>query len=70
MLVDTKTFPYRVDIPWRRGDTINSWDQVCVKAIDTYGLPGYRYMTDSSTDEMIFYFKFEEDAMWFRLSSQ
>ena len=69
MLVDIDEFPYRVGIPWRNGDTINSWDKVCVDVIKRYGLPGYRYKTHPSADEMIFYFKSEEDAIWFRLSS-
>lgn len=70
MLVDTKKFPYAVNIPWRNGDEIQSWDKVCIECVINYGLPGDKYVTSSSVDNMIFYFKDERDAIWFRLQAE
>lgn len=70
MLVDTKKFPYKVEIPWRKGDSVSRWDKVCVQCVVAYGLPGDKYMTSSTQDNMTFYFKDEKDALWFRLTSE
>lgn len=63
MLVDTKKFPYRVRIHW----TTKPWNEICVTAIETYGLPGSKYVTDATSDYMDFYFTDDKDAIWFSL---
>ena len=69
-LVDTELYPYRVNIPWRRGDTINSWDQVCIDCVEQFGLPGSRYRTVVTSDYMEFHFTNETDALWFSLKAE
>lgn len=64
---DTK-FKYSVRIDWKKGDTINDWDQKCIWAIETYGLPGKKYTTFLSEEYMEFIFKSEKDAIHFSLA--
>jgi hypothetical protein len=47
--------------------TISRWDNVCIYAIEHYGLPGTRYITDISADRMIWSFKDPRDALMFKL---
>lgn len=70
MLVDTKKFPYAVNIPWRNRDEIQRWDKVCIECVINYGLPGDKYITSVCAESMTFFFKDHRDAMWFRLSAE
>lgn len=69
MLVDTSKFPYKVKIPWRKGDTINRWDIICIECVNSFGLPGDKYMTATTADDMVFYFKDEKNAIIFNLAA-
>ena len=58
----------RVRIPWRKGDTISSWNETCVWAMETFGLPGNQNYTCHVTENyMDFYFVNEQDAVHFSL---
>ena len=63
---DTK-YKYTVNIPWKRGDTISNWDEQCIFAIETFGLPGIKYITSLTEDSMDFIFIEEKDAIHFSL---
>ena len=57
-------FEYAVRKNWQLGQDINDWwNAVCVWVLETYGLPGDKYITELSTDYMIFKFKEKEHAM-------
>jgi len=43
------------------------WDTVGVWAIETFGLPGDQYVTETLQDHMIFWFRQEADASMFML---
>jgi hypothetical protein len=43
------------------------WDDVCIYAIEHYGLPGKNYITDMSVDRMVWSFKDPRDALMFKL---
>lgn len=58
---------FKVEIPWMKGDTISSWNEVCIGALEEFGLPGDKYSTEVSSDSMRFYFKDERDAIIFSL---
>ena len=56
-----------VSVPWRQGDTISSWNEVCAQIVERFGLPGDKYTTEVSADWMGFKFKDEKDALMCRL---
>ena len=56
-----------VRIPWRHNDTISRWDEVCIWAIEQFGLPGQRYTTHPTADHMDFLFENSQDAVYFTL---
>jgi hypothetical protein len=61
-------YDHHVAVWWRkRMRTISRWDNVCIYAIEHYGLPGCRYITDISADRMIWSFKDPRDALMFKL---
>jgi hypothetical protein len=47
--------------------TITHWDDVCIYAIEHFGLPGDKYITDISADSMTWLFKSQQDALLFKL---
>lgn len=57
----------RVRIPWETGYNSYKWDEVCITAIEKFGLPGDRYYTHATEEYMDFYFKDECDAIIFQL---
>jgi hypothetical protein len=61
------TKPYSVNIPWRNGDTVESWDRTCSWVIEHFGLPGDRYQFHAGYDQMLFEFERSEDAVLFAL---
>jgi hypothetical protein len=57
----------RVRISWKKGDTINNWNETCAWAIEQFGLPGNKFETHATEDYMDFYFKDQRDAILFEL---
>lgn len=49
-------------IPWRSGDSVSSWNELCARVVEHFGLPGGRYTTEVSADWMGFKFLDEKDA--------
>jgi len=60
-------YKFKVRIPWRKGMTVTSWDQVCIWALEHYGTPGSRYVTTLTEDYMDFIFADSQDAIHFSL---
>ena len=61
-------FKYPVTVKWGRGaDTMEYWDQLSISSIELFGLPGDRFITDISADDMTWFFKNEQDALIFKL---
>ena len=57
----------RVRIPWKKGDTITSWNETCAWAIEQFGLPGEKFVTHPREEYMDFLFFDERDAIHFML---
>lgn len=57
----------RIRIPWKKGDTVTSWNEPCAWVIEQFGLPGDRYTTHPTINYMDFYFNDERDAIHFSL---
>jgi hypothetical protein len=54
---------HKVKVNWTLGqDTTEWWNQVCIWAIEEFGLPGGKYKTELTEDYMIFDFNEKEDA--------
>ena len=57
-----------VRIPWTRDfDNIYLWNEVCVRAIEMFGLPGDRYQTHANVNYMDFVFNSNKDALMFAI---
>jgi hypothetical protein len=60
---------HKVKVTWCLGQDTNAWwDQVCIWAVEEFGLPGDKYKTELTEDYMIFDFKEAEDAMLMKLT--
>lgn len=52
----------KISVPWKnQSDTW--WNETCANIIEHFGLPGNRYTTEISTEEMLFFFNNEKDAL-------
>ena len=61
-------FNHPVRVKWGRGaDTMEYWDQLSISSLELFGLPGDRFITDISAEEMTWFFKNEQDALIFKL---
>ena len=60
-------FKHTVRIQWG-GDVTSYWNEVCINALEVFGLPGDRYITHNDADFMDFIFKTERDAIHFSLA--
>jgi hypothetical protein len=61
-------YDYNVAVWWsERMRPVTAWDEICIYAIEHYGLPGARYITDISADRMVWSFKDPKDALMFKL---
>lgn len=52
-----------IEIPWRHGDGIPGWNELCAKVVERFGLPGDKYTTEVSANWMGFKFKDERDGL-------
>jgi hypothetical protein len=57
-------FKYPVTVPWSsQTDTVSAWNEICADAMEMFGLPGDRYITDANVNDMTWYFRNEQDAL-------
>ena len=63
-----KEYPHVVEVSWDLSQEREDWwDMICVYAIEEFGLPGDRFMTEATQDYMKFRFKDPRDALIMRL---
>lgn len=55
-----------VDVPWNHQHNI-WWSEICAQIIEHFGLPGDRYTSHPTEDNMSFIFKNNKDALMCRL---
>lgn len=58
---------YRVHVPWEEQEVI-WWDEICVWAIEHFGLPGDKYITALTENYMDFVFADQRDAFIMRVA--
>lgn len=63
------TKEYQVHVEWELSDRdpTERWDQICVYAIEEFGLPGDRFRCEATQEYMNFWFQDPYDAAIFRL---
>lgn len=63
---------YRVKIPFNLVRDVmtgkDTWNEVCAKAIEMFGLPGDKYSCRFTKESIEFWFLEEKDAMLFELA--
>lgn len=52
-----------ITVVWESGDTNSQWTDKCAQIVESFGLPGDKYMTKVTEDYMIFSFVDAEDAL-------
>lgn len=61
-------FDHPVSIAWGPGaDSMSKWDEISIWVVETYGLPGDKYITDIDITDMTWFFRQDRDAAWMRL---
>jgi hypothetical protein len=61
--VYNREYIHRVKISWTLGqDTEEWWNEVCAWAIEEFGLPGDKFVSNPQPHYMVFDFKDKEDA--------
>ena len=61
-------FSHGAHLAWGRPyDTITKWDSVATWGIETFGLPGDRYITEINLNEMVWWFRDPQDRLLFVL---
>jgi hypothetical protein len=72
MLTKSKNFLEKpvtnIRLEWRQGtDTTEAWNDICIWAIEQFGLPGNRFTWHATESHMDFDFTDEKDAIHFML---
>lgn len=58
----------KVRLDWRDGrNNTEAWNEICIWAIEQYGMPGTLFTWHPTEDYMDFYFHNERDAIHFSL---
>ena len=64
IMIESNPDWHLVEIQWEKGkDTDYFWNEACAWAIETFGLPGEKYLTHPTESNMKFLFKHESDAI-------
>lgn len=53
-------------VPWQSQSNV-WWNETCANIIEHFGLPGGKYTTEISADDMRFFFTDERDALMCRI---
>lgn len=60
-------FQHHCTIPWVSRGLPTKWNMIAADAVDLFGLPGDRYITDIGEQWMTFSFQDSKDAVLFKL---
>jgi hypothetical protein len=55
-----------IRVPWESQSNV-WWNETCANIIEHFGLPGGKYTTEVSADDMRFFFTDERDALMCRI---
>lgn len=61
-------YNWPVTIRWGAGaENETQWNDISIWCVETFGLPGDRYVTDISTEHMTWFFREDKDAVFMKL---
>jgi hypothetical protein len=61
-------YAWPVTILWGAGaENETQWNDIAIWVVETFGLPGDRYITDISTEHMTWFFRQDKDAVFMTL---
>jgi hypothetical protein len=61
-------YDHPVTIQWGAGaENETQWNDISIWCVETFGLPGDRYITDISTEHMTWFFRSDQDAVFMKL---
>jgi len=60
-------YTHSITVALDNKDDMLRWEQICIDAIDLFGLPGGRYITDIGGNSMDWIFRDVRDAVLFKL---
>ena len=61
-------YNWPVTVLWGAGaENETQWNDISIWCIETFGLPGDRYVTDISTEHMTWFFRSDQDAVFMKL---
>lgn len=56
-----------VKVAWKDGVSVSDWPDKCTRIMESFGLPGDKYITQVTENHMVFDFNDAEDAVMARL---
>lgn len=56
-----------IKVAWKDGDNVIDWTDKCARVLETFGLPGDKYITQVSENHLVFSFIDVEDAVMAKL---
>lgn len=56
-------FEFPVKIDWDEHNGTIWWNETCAMVLETFGVPGNKYVYKPKFDHMIFHFRSEKDAL-------
>ena len=61
-------YDWPVTVRWGAGaENETQWNDISIWCVETFGLPGDRYVTDISTEHMTWFFRTDQDAVFMKL---
>lgn len=56
-----------IKVAWKDRDSVSDWTDKCARVLETFGLPGDKYITQVSENHLVFSFIDVEDAVMAKL---
>lgn len=56
-----------IKVAWQDGVSASDWPDKCIRIMESFGLPGGKYITHVTENHMVFSFNDVEDAVMARL---
>lgn len=67
-ILKSSKYTHHCKISWASPyDNSIIWDRICIDAVELFGLPGNRYVTDITENDMTWSFASDQDALLFKL---